>query len=80
MRRPLLRTARARAGPANLVHEPATELSEEKRDLQRLLSRPYKYGFKTFIESDVFPKGLDEDVVRAISAKKQEPDWLLEFR
>ncbi|KAK2080315.1 hypothetical protein QBZ16_000168 [Prototheca wickerhamii] len=60
--------------------EPATELSEEKRDLQRLLSRPYKYGFKTMIESDVFPKGLDEDVVRAISAKKQEPEWLLEFR
>lgn len=60
--------------------EPATELSEEKRDLQRLLSRPYKYGFKTMIESDVFPKGLDEDVVRAISAKKQEPEWLLDFR
>lgn len=60
--------------------EPATELSAEKRDLQRMLSRPYKYGFKTMIESDVFPKGLDEDVVRAISAKKEEPEWLLEFR
>lgn len=56
------------------------ELSEEKKDLQQLLSRPYKYGFKTYIESDTFPKGLDEDVVRAISAKKKEPAWLLEFR
>jgi Fe-S cluster assembly protein SufB len=32
------------------------------------------------IESETFPKGLDEDVVRAISAKKKEPDWMLEFR
>ena len=55
-------------------------LSEEKRDIQQMLSKPYKYGFKTIIESDVFPKGLSEDVVRAISAKKNEPDWLLEFR
>lgn len=56
------------------------ELSEEKRDIQRLLAQPYKYGFKTIIESDVFPKGLSEDVVRAISAKKLEPEWLLDFR
>ena len=55
-------------------------MSEEKRDIQKMLSRPYKYGFKTMIESDVFPKGLSEDVVRAISAKKDEPEWLLEFR
>lgn len=55
-------------------------LSGEKRDLERLLSRPYKYGFSTVIESDTFPPGLDEDVVRAISAKKGEPEWLLAFR
>ncbi|KAL4538938.1 hypothetical protein Ndes2526B_g02787 [Nannochloris sp. 'desiccata'] len=56
------------------------EMSEEKRDIQKMLSKPYKYGFKTIIESDVFPKGLSEDVVRAISAKKNEPDWMLDFR
>jgi Fe-S cluster assembly protein SufB len=56
------------------------ELSEEKRDIQKLMSRPYKYGFKSYIESDTFPKGLNEDVVRAISAKKKEPEWMLEFR
>lgn len=56
------------------------ELTDEKRDIQKILSRPYKYGFQTLIESDTFPKGLDEDVVRAISAKKKEPEWMLEFR
>lgn len=56
------------------------EMSDEKKDIQRMLARPYKYGFKTLIDSDTFPKGLDEDVVRAISAKKKEPEWMLEFR
>eukprot|EP00889_Picochlorum_renovo_P003278 jgi/Picre1/30308/NNA_005672.t1 len=55
-------------------------VEEEKKDIQKMLSKPYKYGFKTMIESDVFPKGLSEDVVRAISAKKDEPEWLLDFR
>ncbi len=40
----------------------------------------YKYGFVTDIESEVFPKGLSEEVVRAISKKKKEPQFLLEFR
>ncbi|GIL67189.1 hypothetical protein Vafri_20615 [Volvox africanus] len=57
-----------------------TQISDEKRDIQKILDRPYKYGFKTIIESDTFPKGLNEDVVRAISAKKGEPEWMLDFR
>ncbi|MGF1592116.1 MAG: Fe-S cluster assembly protein SufB [Kiloniellaceae bacterium] len=40
----------------------------------------YKYGFVTDIESDTAPKGLSEDIVRFISAKKDEPEWLLEWR
>lgn len=40
----------------------------------------YKYGFTTMVESETFPKGLNEDVVRAISSKKNEPSFLLEFR
>ena len=40
----------------------------------------YKYGFSTDIESDMAPKGLSEDIVRFISAKKEEPEWLLEWR
>ncbi|MGI9481813.1 MAG: Fe-S cluster assembly protein SufB [Hyphomicrobiales bacterium] len=40
----------------------------------------YKYGFKTDIESELAPKGLSEDIVRYISAKKEEPEWMLEWR
>lgn len=40
----------------------------------------YKYGFYTDIETEEFPKGLNEDVIRLISKKKEEPEWLLEFR
>ena len=40
----------------------------------------YKYGFVTEVESETFPKGLNADIIRAISAKKDEPQWLLDFR
>src|SRR5215212_1213714 len=40
----------------------------------------YKYGFTTDIESDLAPKGLSEDIVRFISAKKSEPEWMTEWR
>jgi len=45
-----------------------------------LTSGEYKYGFTTNIDTEYVPKGLNEDIVRLISAKKNEPDWLLEFR
>ena len=48
--------------------------------IQNLVNQPYKYGFVTDIESDVVAKGLSEDVIRLISSKKAEPEWLLEFR
>ena len=48
--------------------------------LQNLIDQPYKHGFVTDIESDVVPKGLNESVIRSISARKNEPEWLLEFR
>ena len=48
--------------------------------LQNLVNQPYKHGFVTDIESDVAPKGLNENTIRMISAKKNEPEWLLEFR
>ncbi|MGQ0578854.1 MAG: Fe-S cluster assembly protein SufB [Betaproteobacteria bacterium] len=48
--------------------------------IQKLVDQPYKHGFVTDIESEVVPKGLNEDVIRVISAKKGEPEWLLEFR
>ena len=48
--------------------------------IERLASQEYKFGFVTDIEQEVIPKGLNEDVVRLISAKKKEPAWMLEWR
>ncbi|HEY9696322.1 MAG TPA: Fe-S cluster assembly protein SufB [Trichocoleus sp.] len=48
--------------------------------VKSLVNQPYKYGFVTDIESDTIPAGLSEDVVRLISAKKNEPEFMLEFR
>lgn len=48
--------------------------------LQNLVNQPYKHGFVTEIESDIAPKGLNEDIIRLISTKKNEPEWLLDFR
>ena len=45
-----------------------------------LAAQDYKYGFVTDVEQDIVPKGLNEDVVRLISAKKHEPEWLLDWR
>ena len=48
--------------------------------VESIVNQPYRHGFKTEIESEVLPKGLNEDVIRLISKKKNEPSWLLEFR
>ncbi len=48
--------------------------------IKSVVNRPYKHGFVTSIESDTAPKGLNEDIIRFISQKKHEPDWMLEFR
>ncbi|MEM7008684.1 MAG: Fe-S cluster assembly protein SufB [Thermodesulfobacteriota bacterium] len=49
-------------------------------DLEKLAEQEYKYGFVTDVEQEVAPVGLNEDVIRMISAKKNEPEWLLEWR
>ena len=48
--------------------------------IENVTSGEYKYGFVTDIDTDIIPQGLSEDVVRLISQKKEEPEWLLEFR
>ena len=53
---------------------------QEERLLEEVTSSEYKYGFTTNVESDTIPKGLSEDIVRLISKKKNEPDWMLEYR
>ena len=55
-------------------------MSTQPREIADRLSRPYEAGFVTDIESDTLPPGLDEDVVRLISARKDEPAWLTEWR
>ena len=52
----------------------------ERKEIERQLDRRYTAGFVTDIASDTLPPGLSEDVVRAISARKEEPDWLTEWR
>jgi Fe-S cluster assembly protein SufB len=48
--------------------------------ISEVTSKDYEYGFVTDIETDFVPKGLNEDIIRLISKKKEEPEWLLEFR
>jgi Fe-S cluster assembly protein SufB len=55
-------------------------VSESTNTIETFANQEYKWGFVTDIESDAIPRGLSEDVVRLISAKKQEPEWLLEWR
>jgi Fe-S cluster assembly protein SufB len=48
--------------------------------VKTLVNQPYKYGFITNIEADTLPRGLNEDIIRLISAKKNEPEFMLDFR
>ena len=55
-------------------------MASEDELLEEITSSEYKYGFETKIETDSAPKGLNEDIIRFISEKKNEPVWLLEWR
>ncbi len=48
--------------------------------IQKVTESEYEHGFETILEQEYFPKGLNEDIIKAISAKKAEPEWMLEFR
>ncbi len=52
----------------------------KNQQLQEFINSDYTLGFETLVQSDTFAQGLNEDVIKAISAKKNEPAWLLEFR
>ncbi len=61
----------------------SNEVNDKKQnnlDVQKLLSQPYKYGFKTNVEVEDFPKGINSDVIKLISLKKKEPPFMLYFR
>ena len=56
---------------------------EKKTDnefVRKFAEEKYKYGFTTEVHTDIIERGLNEDVIRLISSKKDEPEWLLEFR
>jgi Fe-S cluster assembly protein SufB len=55
-------------------------MNTETNTIEEFAAQEYKYGFITDIEADSTPAGLNEDIIRFISAKKQEPEWLLEWR
>ena len=55
-------------------------MSKDDQILKELTSSEYKYGFETAIDTDSAPKGLNEDIVRFISSKKNEPRWMLDWR
>lgn len=56
------------------------DINEEKELLQNITKKEYKEGFVTDVDQDFIPKGLNEDIVRMISERKSEPQWLLDFR
>jgi Fe-S cluster assembly protein SufB len=55
-------------------------MATENTTIEELANREYKYGFVTDVETESAPRGLNEEIIRFISAKKKEPDWLLEWR
>src|SRR5882672_4573180 len=55
-------------------------MSTATETIETLVKQEYKYGFITDVESDSAPPGLNEDIVRLISLKKKEPEWLTEWR
>ena len=55
-------------------------MSDSDKAVKELIKREYEHGFVTNIESETFEPGLNESIIRRISAKKKEPEWLLEWR
>ncbi|HVW95926.1 MAG TPA: Fe-S cluster assembly protein SufB [Mucilaginibacter sp.] len=55
-------------------------MKDELTTLEKTIAKDYAYGFSTVIATDVIPKGLNEQVIRLLSAKKEEPEWMLEWR
>ena len=55
-------------------------MSQSTKTIEDLANRDYEYGFVTDIETDAVPRGLSEDTIRLISSKKEEPEFMLEWR
>jgi Fe-S cluster assembly protein SufB len=64
----------------DLIQPKTREAENELRTIEKTVFSDYKYGFVTNIEADEAPRGLNEDVIRFISARKKEPQWMLDWR
>src|SRR5450432_2846753 len=64
----------------DLIQTKSRQTDDELSTIERTVFSDYKYGFVTQIEADEAPKGLNEDVIRFISARKKEPQWMLDWR
>ena len=53
---------------------------QKNKEINEFLQKGYEYGFETDIESETLPPGINEDVIKIISAKKEEPEFLLNWR
>ena len=56
------------------------KIDNDQATKEMLEKEEYKYGFVTDVDQEIFPQGLNEEVIKQISAKKEEPKWLLDFR
>jgi Fe-S cluster assembly protein SufB len=65
---------------SNKINQVSSSKNYGDAALKDLVEQPYRYGFKTQIETEDFPKGLNEDIVALISEKRNEPSFMLEFR
>ena len=54
--------------------------NNSRLEIKQVINQPYKYGFNTDIESEAFPKGINENIIRLIHKKKNEPEFMLKFR
>ncbi|HOG41692.1 MAG TPA: Fe-S cluster assembly protein SufB, partial [Bacteroidales bacterium] len=55
-------------------------MDNERKVIEEIAGGEYRHGFETDLEQEFIPKGLNEDIIRIISAKKEEPEWMLDFR
>ncbi len=73
-------TAPGSPGPVFQRNAEETMQNADRDPSSTSRTQDYKFGFITDVEQDIFPPGLSEDVIRALSAKKEEPEWMLEWR
>ena len=65
---------------AELLSQPSIRMSKNQQIIDSAIKQEYEYGFVTDIDQDTIAPGLSDDVIKFISSKKNEPDWLLDWR